>query len=1105
MNVSIAVYVEEQKTGEPPSAVHVVRPLFFNMTPERDASLQRAMGKLARALKYDFEHLAERARQDDIAARTFYPELNHQILKIAITLGHRRYECKYLFVTFEGFGRKVAFTPNVPDVWFEIGRGENLADRAVEALETYFRERERKEGKDSQHPDNYSIGGRAWISSLELNLTIPKLAPKKIDSLFALLGGDSVMSGAAELNRVGRCLDWLFPNDLDRVARRDEDIYTLTHLLEAKDKRPVLIIGPSAVGKTALIHEYVYRKVEKRRSAYVGTGNVWLLAPQRLISGMSYLGQWEKRLLAIIEETKLKEHVLYFDDLLGLFHAGQSASSTLNVAQVLKPYLERREIRVLAEITPEAFRVLQEKDRGLADIFQIIRLQEPSEDETLKILLSVMRELEHQHDCKFEFDALPTAMDLQRRYVRDAVFPGKAATFLKRLAVKRGKTQAEHDDERSAITRDDVLKEFQAASGMSVSFLDDRAKLERESVIENIGRNLIGQAEAIEAAADCITTAKARLNDSTRPLASFLFLGPTGTGKTECAKQIAAYLYGASTRLLRFDMNEFVSSYDVARLVGTFDQPEGLLTSAIRRQPFSVVLLDEIEKAHPDVFNLLLQVMSDGRLTDALGRAVDFTNAILILTSNLGAREAGKTPGFRQSETNERQIYRQSAEKFFKPEFFNRLDRVIPFERLSREDVEKIARRLMQNVFSRDGFVRRNCKLMVQEQAMEKIINQGYHPLLGARALKRAIEKQLTQPVAARLASLNANAPTIINLLPDGENISVEVQELRPRDFDERYWTIVKKLAPDDLLDRVAASLDRIEEELEKLKPRGEITVGNESQRAYVLVRECFNRLERMMQRAEDWLEREKKKSKKEETQTPARSKRHLLKFEDEDAFLSFGDLLTSNDPQQLLRDWADAALVYGEKIEDYLQDILRELSLLDAFASATRGAQTKAALLLVQTFDESGQESARWLCKLYEELFNQELGLEAKQIKRKENSSLTRDEGVIIKGVHALSLAQAERGTHLFLTTHLGFVPLKVNVIELENDIISNPQKLLSVLNQMATSKLVLNPIIRAYKADASALDFRIGLMANEKMTIRELRAFILSALPLPKEFSID
>ncbi len=1061
MNVSIAAYVEEQKTGEPPGSVHIVRPLFFHLQPERDASLQRAINKLARTLKNDFERLSAQSRHDQISANTFNPEMDSHLLKITVPLGNRRYDCRFLFVTFEGFGRKIVFTPNIADLWFEIKRGETLIYRAEEAVEFYFRELERKYGKGSQNPDYFSIKEKAWITSLEIDIHIPQLAPKKTDSFFALLGGAEVMSGAQELNRVGRCLDWLYPNELDRVVRRENEVENLTKLLDPFDRRPVLITGARLVGKTALIHEYVYRTTETRRSAHMGMENVWLLAPQRLISGMSYLGQWEKRLLAIIDEARYKKHILYFDDLPGLFQAGMSASSNLNVAQVLKPYLERKEVRFLGEITPESLRVLKEKDRGFADLFQIVRVEEPKEEETLRILLSVVRQLEQQHSCKFEFEALPTVIDLQRRYVRDASFPGKAAVFLRRLAVKK---------QNAIIKRENVLEEFQAASGMSVSFLDDRAKLERKTIIDAISKNLIGQTESVSSAADVITTAKARLNDPTRPLASFLFLGPTGTGKTECAKQISAYLYGAEERLLRFDMNEFVSSYDVSRLVGTFDQPEGLLTSAIRRQPFSVVLFDEIEKAHPDVFNLLLQVMGDGRLTDALGRTTDFTNTILILTSNLGAREAGKSLGYRQSETSESHTYKQAAEKFFKPEFFNRLDRVIPFEKLKREDVEKIALRLIQNVFSRDGLIRRNCKLMVHKDAMEHVINQGYHPQLGDRALKRAIEKQLTQPVAMHLASLNPNASTIINLLPDGENISVQVEELKPHFTDERYFSVLKNFDADELLDLIADTLDRIEDDIKEIKPKGEIIIGDQLQRTYALLRESIQRVERMIGRADDWLEKTKRK--KSSQPSSSRSKRHLLIFENEADLLAINDLLNVSDPIQSLRDFAEKFVVYGEHIEHYLQDILRELSLLNLFAAHNK-QETKTVSLSVQPFDETGNIMAEWLARSYTEFFNQELGLETKLIKDTFS--------ILIKGVHALPLVESETGTHIFLTAHSGFIPLQVSVAESKQE--SFP------------------PVVRIYHAEKTALDFRTGLMANEQVTIRELRAFILSALPLPKE----
>ena len=442
---------------------------------------------------------------------------------------------------------------------------------------------------------------------------------------------------------------------------------------------------------------------------------------------MSYVGQWEARLLAILKHAKKRQHVLYFDDPIGLFLAGISASSTLSAAQVLKPYLERRDVRVVAEITPEALRVLRERDRSFADLFHIIPVREQSSSDVLRILVGVQRRLEGKYRCGFDLDVLPVAIDLQRRYDRAAAFPGKAARMLTRLAVKadaepeskEAESQRGRDPYGPAkiVTRDDALKEFQAQSGLSQSFLDRRARLDRADILESLRRQVIGQDDAVEAAADVIAVAKARLNDPDRPLAAFLFLGPTGVGKTETAKAVARYLFGDAERLVRFDMNEYVNEGSASRLVGTFNQPEGLLTAAIRRQPFAVVLLDEIEKADPEVFDLLLQVLGEGRLTDALGRTADFTNAIIIMTSNLGVREAEAQVGFRESAAAAMASYVKSAEKFFRPEFFNRLDRVLPFRRLTRDNVRLIARRLVADVLNREGFRQRKCVLNVTAAA----------------------------------------------------------------------------------------------------------------------------------------------------------------------------------------------------------------------------------------------------------------------------------------------------------------------------------------------------------------------------------------------------
>jgi ATP-dependent Clp protease ATP-binding subunit ClpA len=391
----------------------------------------------------------------------------------------------------------------------------------------------------------------------------------------------------------------------------------------------------------------------------------------------------------------------------------------------MRPWLEKRRVRVIAEITPGSWRVLREKDRAFAELFQVIPVNEPPEHETLRILINVARQLEEAHRCNFSLDVVPAAYELQRRYGGDAAFPGKAARFLKRLAVRFAGGEVNHWQ---------VLNEFHQQSGLQIALLDKAMLMERSAIIGILRQSLAGQDHALNAFADVLLTLKARLNDPHRPLAVLLLLGPTGVGKTQAARALATYLFGSSERLLRFDMNEYVEAGSALRLTGSPRDPEGLLTSAVRRQPFSVVLFDEIEKGAPEVFDLLLGALDEGRLTDSLGRVTDFTQTVILLTSNLGAREARARLGFGAFEDgSEEAIYISAAEKFFRPEFFNRLDRVIPFRSLDRAELEKITRQLINNLLARDGLQRRDGLLNVTPEALKRLAELGHHPQLGAR------------------------------------------------------------------------------------------------------------------------------------------------------------------------------------------------------------------------------------------------------------------------------------------------------------------------------------------------------------------------------------
>lgn len=413
------------------------RPLFFPFLRFQNENLNRLTGKLARKLSEHLNNLAKEARHDALADWSFNPAVAQHRVDLEIELRRKRAKARFFFVVFKHLQRRVAFTPTLPELWFELNRNESLKDRATAVLTDHFRKLER--GDNEVDVESHGISGTAWVAALELSVRPPKEVPKAKVNRFQFLGASEPADGNYELRRVGRCLDWLYPDELDRALLRDPEVEELSRLLTLDDRRPVLLLGAPQVGKSAVIQECVFRRVSKRPSPYRDRNNLWLLSPQRLISGMSYVGQWEDRLLAILKETRKRDHVLYFDDLLGLFLAGISASSTLSVAAVLRPYLERRELRALGEITPEGFRVSQERDRSFADLFHVLPIRESTEVESLRILLGVQRQLEPKHRCNFDLDVLPTVIDLQRRYARQTAFPGKAARMMRQLAVKAEK------------------------------------------------------------------------------------------------------------------------------------------------------------------------------------------------------------------------------------------------------------------------------------------------------------------------------------------------------------------------------------------------------------------------------------------------------------------------------------------------------------------------------------------------------------------------------------------------------------------------------------------------------------------------------------------
>lgn len=1100
MQFRVPIYVAAEKGG-----TFTAHPLFFPSPVRTDSNLNRLTAKLARDVAKTIEESGKKERHDECARWSFAPTLTQHRIDLVIEMRRRKARAKYLFVAFRHMGKRLAFTPAVPDLWFEVGRNSDLKSRAHEVITDYWRTKERED--EEARPENLSLAGKAWVQTLELSVQPPTLKPKPPTFKFLSLGDDTPADGAAELQRVGRCLDWLYPDELDRAMLRDGEVRELFDLLTARDRRPVLLVGPRQVGKTTVLHEVVFRRVADKKSPFVNRGCVWLLSPQRLISGMSYVGQWEARLLAILKHARKRDHVLYFDDLIGLFLAGISASSSLSAAQVMKPYLERRDVRVVGEVTPEALRVLQERDRSFADLFHILPVREPSDAETLRVLIGVQRRLEGKHRCGFDLDVLPTVIDLQRRYERSAAFPGKAARMLTRLAVKAdaetGNPLASHFEARDpfeptkTVTRDGTLEEFQAQSGLALAFLDRRARLDRADILGSLRSQVIGQDEAIEAAADVIGVAKARLNDPDRPLAAFLFLGPTGVGKTETAKAVARYLFGDSDRLLRFDMNEFVNEGSAARLVGTFNQPEGLLTAAIRRQPFAVVLLDEIEKADPEVFDLLLQLLGEGRLTDALGRTADFTNAIIILTSNLGVREAEAQIGFRDSAAAAVHSYTKAAEKFFRPEFFNRLDRVLPFRRLSREHMRTIAERLVNDVLHREGFRQRKCVLNVTAAALERVIEAGFDPTLGARAMKRAVERQLTQPAAARLAALPVDRFTIVNVFAAGDVRQQAGQSGADLHVDIRALEMAApvrgpapdEVAPVDRLEQLDAILGRIEDDFARRRPTEAISARRitAEQERYFALREMADTLGAQLDRLFD-IYADDRLSRLQARQPAAIGRKSRYRTIKAPAHSSWREsyeqparsVFAAQSMEEAIRELAGAA--EPEPGDADLLDLERQLALLHMMAIAP--ADARPTFFWIRGHPSGIPcPTAEQLARLYLEGWREGLAVDIEPARDLSDLAAS-DRLLLVKGIHARPLAMTEVGTHLFCPAHGNVVPVRVDVVH------SWPCT--------TTDPFAFGPVVRIYVAGDSTIDLRSNLVAPTG-DAAAIRTFTLAGLSAP------
>lgn len=841
MDLVIPVLVKQpprNATGE--SALVQVRPLFHPGPCERDLALRVALGRLRRALREVLQNLGRAGRDDAVADFAWHPQPSDMTVEIPDLPGEKGNPFRVYAAVFSALGRRLAYLPDLGGLTVAIERSQSAEAVIADAVRRWATRyvQERRPGR----PAGHTLIGRAWVVTVTVDYVARAPRPAEPPSPRRMLGRLDPAEGADELATVGRDLAEGAPDALPHAWFRETELATLHALMDRRYVRPVLLLGEPGAGKTALIRGYVRQRAEaQQRLRRKGTRpSCWLLSPQRLISGMSFVGEWEQRLHAILAEARRARHVLVFDDLVGLFQAGLSSGSNLSIGHVLHEVLRRERIRVLAEATPATFRVLRETDRGFADLFRVLPVPPLDEATTARILVRCARTLEHRYHRFVEPTAYPPVMHLQQRYHPREVFPGKAVRFLERVCSAPGPVMVD------GVA---VLDEFARTSGLDRRFLDDASALEASEIRNRLTEQVVGQESAIAAMVAAVSRAKARLNEPGRPLATLLFLGPTGTGKTECAKALAAMLFGCADRLLRFDMNEYVAAGSVARLAGGAASPEGMLTGAIRQQPFAVLLFDEIEKAAPEVHDLLLQVLGEGRLTNARGETADFSNAVVILTSNLGTAESGRRVGLREEESDRGAGYVAAAERFFRPEFFNRLDRVVPFRSLTRTEMRRIAALRLRELTTREGFVRRGVILDVDPRAMEQVVDAGYHPHLGARALKRALEDAVVAPVAERLAAADGSQPAIVRLLAGPQHVLCDVRMLA---MATPFSAPPASPEPTALLAELAARVEAIERDLLPHKPAGSIAVAGmqDADRWYFGIRQILEEVRARLRRA---------------------------------------------------------------------------------------------------------------------------------------------------------------------------------------------------------------------------------------------------------------
>lgn len=553
---------------------------------------------------------------------------------------------------------------------------------------------------------------------------------------------------------------------LDPVTGRDKEVERLIHILLRRTKNNPIIIGEAGVGKTAIVEGLAQKIVEKSITKDLLDKKIMQLDLASLIAGASHRGEFEERLKSIIKEVQAStgQIILFIDEIHTLIGAGDT-DGALDASNIIKPYLARGQLQLIGTTTTAEFRKYFEKDKAFERRFQSVLVDEPDEETAVKMLEVLKSKYEKFHTVVFTPESLEASVHLSKKYIGERFLPDKAVDLLDEAAaeVKLQHTEGKRQD--TNIIKTDIEKVVSAWTGIPITKLTEDESEKLIKLEELIHKRFIDQEEAVVAIAEAIRRGRIGLAAANRPIASFVFLGPTGVGKTELAKTMAEILFGKEEAMIRLDMSEYMEKHEVAKLIGAPPgyvgyEEGGQLTEAVRAKPYSIVLLDEVEKAHPDVFNILLQLLEDGRLTDNKGNTISFKNTIIVATSNIGSALIQKqlSEESAKNEPDQEKMFSELTKtlvdelhKFFRPELLNRFDELVVFKPLQKKDMAQIAKLGIdktQKLLKEQGF-----SLTISDKAINQLAIEGYDPVYGARPLRRLVQTAIENPIALQIIS----------------------------------------------------------------------------------------------------------------------------------------------------------------------------------------------------------------------------------------------------------------------------------------------------------------------------------------------------------------